>query len=45
MVHGESAVLAGSLRISTPLISIFVGCKKSDMCREGNCFPMKDLAG
>ena len=43
IVHGESEVLPGSLRIL--LISIFAGCKKSAMCREGNCFLMKDLTG
>lgn len=45
MVHGESEVLAGCLRISRPLISIVTGCSKSDMWKEGNCFTIKDLAG
>lgn len=45
MVHGESEVLAGCLRISRPLISIVTGYSKSDMWKEGSCFAIKDLAG
>lgn len=45
MVHAESEVFAGSLRIIRPLISIVAGSKESGMWKEGNCFAMKDLVG
>lgn len=33
MVHGESEVLAGSLKISRPLINVVAGHKRSERWR------------